>query len=100
MANFVSPFYNILKRHLRFLCPQKVEKNHPQTPWAAQTAQTEEFMFQAVAYRPTVYNTRVLRSGYERPLCWCSAAQLIVGTPYQCSNHLSCRYWLINQLIC
>ena len=26
-------------------------------PWAAQTAQTEEFMFQNVAYRPTVYKT-------------------------------------------
>ena len=26
-------------------------------PWAAQTAQTEEFMFQIVAYRPTVYIT-------------------------------------------
>ena len=26
-------------------------------PWAAQTAQTEEFMFQNVAYRPTVYRT-------------------------------------------
>ena len=25
--------------------------------WAAQTAQTEEFMFQIVAYRPTVYRT-------------------------------------------
>ena len=25
------------------------------TTWAAQTAQTEEFMFQNVAYRPTVY---------------------------------------------
>ena len=45
-------------------------KNHPQkllrktqihffflTAWAAQTAQTEEFMFQNVAYRPTVYRT-------------------------------------------
>ena len=48
-------------------------KNHPQkllrktqihffslTAWAAQTAQTEEFMFQNVAYRPTVYKTGVL----------------------------------------
>ena len=26
-------------------------------PWAAQTAQTEEFIFQNVAYRPTVYRT-------------------------------------------
>ena len=29
-------------------------------PWAAQTAQTEEFMFQNVAYRPAVYRTGVL----------------------------------------
>jgi hypothetical protein len=28
-------------------------------PWAAQTAQTEEFMFQNVAYRPVVYKTGV-----------------------------------------
>ena len=47
-------------------------KNHPQkllritqfhffflTAWAAQTAQTEEFMLQNVAYRPTVYRTGV-----------------------------------------
>ena len=27
------------------------------TAWAAKTAQTEEFMFQNVAYRPTVYRT-------------------------------------------
>ena len=26
-------------------------------PWAAQTAQTEEFMFQNVAYKPTEYKT-------------------------------------------
>jgi hypothetical protein len=26
-------------------------------PWAAQMAQTEELMFQNVAYRPTVYKT-------------------------------------------
>ena len=26
-------------------------------PWAAQTAQTKEFMFQTGAYRPTVYRT-------------------------------------------
>ena len=30
------------------------------TARAAQTAQTEEFMFQIVAYRPTVYRTGVL----------------------------------------
>ena len=51
-------------------CPQKVEKTTLKScseklkstffsllPWAAQTAQTEEFMFQIVAYRPTVYRT-------------------------------------------
>ena len=53
-----------------FFCPQKVEKNTLKScseklkstffsllPSAAQTAQTEEFMFQNVAYRPTVYRT-------------------------------------------
>ena len=47
-------------------------KNHPQkllrkiqilffflTAWAAKTAQTEEFIFQNVAYRPTVYRTGI-----------------------------------------
>ena len=29
-------------------------------PWAAQMAQTEEFMFWNVAYRPTVYKTGVV----------------------------------------
>ena len=32
------------------------------TAWAAQTAQTEEFMFQNVAYRPTVYKTGMCTS--------------------------------------
>ena len=31
-------------------------------PWAAQTAQAEEFMFQNVAYRPTVYKTGAVMS--------------------------------------
>ena len=36
----------------------KIPKNgYCALPWAAQTAQTEEFMFQNVAYRPTVYKT-------------------------------------------
>ena len=50
-------------------CPQKVEKTTIQsysefsihffslTAWAAQTAQTEEFMFQNVAKRSTVSRT-------------------------------------------
>ena len=54
-----------------FFCPKKGEKNTLKvaqknsnplfflTVWAAQTAQTEEFMFQNVAYRPTVYITGV-----------------------------------------
>ena len=50
-------------------CPQKVEKNTLKSCseklkstfwWAAQMAQTEEFMFQNVAYRPTVYRTGAL----------------------------------------
>ena len=35
-------------------------------PWAAQTAQTEEFMFQIVAYRPTVYRTGVKKLFLEK----------------------------------
>ena len=58
------------KKKIKFFLPTKSWKNHPQkllrktqihffslTAWAAQTAQTEEFMFQNVAYRPTVYKT-------------------------------------------
>ena len=39
--------------------PPKKLKKVPQKPLAvaAQMAQTEEFMFQIVAYRPTVYRT-------------------------------------------
>ena len=47
-----------------FFCPQKVEKNTIKSCseilkffYRVQTAQTEEFMFQNVAYRPTVYRT-------------------------------------------
>ena len=52
-----------------FFCPEKVEKTTLKScsensnplfsllPRAAQTAETEEFMFQNVAYRPTVYRT-------------------------------------------
>ena len=53
-----------------FFCPQKVEKTtlkscseklkstfFPLTTSTAQMAQTEEFMFKDVAYRPTVYRT-------------------------------------------
>ena len=70
--------------------PTKSWKNHPKKlirktqihffpllPWAAQTAQTEEFMFQNVAIRPTVYRTgvvgrcpimdKIVNVVYERP---------------------------------
>ena len=59
--------------HLRFFLPTKSWKNHPQkllrktqihffflTASSAQMAQTEEFMFQNVAFRPTVYRTGLL----------------------------------------
>ena len=55
-----------------FFLPTKSWTKHPQKllwktqihfffllPWAVKTAQTEEFMFQNVAYRPTVYRTGV-----------------------------------------
>ena len=39
-------------------CSEKLKYTFfPLLPWAAQTTQTEEFMFQSVAYRPTVYRT-------------------------------------------
>ena len=62
----------VFKTILSLFLPTKSWKNHPQKllrktqihfffllPWAAQTAQTEEFMFQIVAYRPTVFSTGV-----------------------------------------
>ena len=62
------------KNYNCFFCPQKVEKTTLKScseklkptffsllPWAAQTAQTEEFVFQIVAYRPTVYRTGFYR---------------------------------------
>ena len=62
----------IFSKNLKFFCPQKVEKTtlkscseklkstfFPLLPWAAQKAQKEEFMFQNVAYRPTVYRTGI-----------------------------------------
>ena len=53
----------------KFFLPTKSLKNHPQkllnstffflTAGTAQIAQTEEFMFQNLAYRPTVYRTGI-----------------------------------------
>ena len=58
-----------LKEHV-IICQWKVEKYHSKVgkqyskviffvllPWTVQAAQTEEFMIQNVAYRPTVYKT-------------------------------------------
>ena len=39
------------------------------TVWAAQTAQTDEFMFQNAAYRPTVYRTGVADCQLEKWKC-------------------------------
>ena len=60
----------IFLKFLIFFRPQKVEKTTLKScseklkstffsllTWATQTTQTEEFMFQNVAYRPTVYRT-------------------------------------------
>ena len=62
----------IFKNKFKFFFAAKSWKNHPQkllrktqihffflTILSAQTAQTEEFMFQNVAYRPTVYRTGI-----------------------------------------
>ena len=42
---------------------------------AAQTAQTEEFMFQNVAYRPTVY-----RTGFLKHVHWTRATETEIDT--------------------
>ena len=46
----------IILKKIKIKCPQKVAQKNSNPfffllPWAAQTAQTEEFMFQNVAYR-------------------------------------------------
>ena len=55
-----------------FFCPRKVEKIKKSkstffflTASTAQMAQTEEFMFQIVAYRPTVYKTGLLKFSFS-----------------------------------
>ena len=54
------------KKNLKFICQQKVEKTTLKncseilnfvSPWAAKMAPKDEFIFQNVAYRPTVYKT-------------------------------------------
>ena len=67
LRNFLVRTLQYFQTNFKFLAPTKSWKNHPQKllrknqihlfsllPWAAQT---EEFMFQNVAYRPTVYKT-------------------------------------------
>ena len=57
-----------------YICTQKVEKETLKScsaipfflvslPWVAQTAQIEGFMFQNVAYRPTVKKTGIWDGG-------------------------------------
>ena len=67
--HFMQNIICISKKIEKKNCPGKIEKNHLQnllrntrplfclTARAAQTAQTEEFMFQYVAYRQNVYKT-------------------------------------------
>ena len=46
-------------RTLQYFQNKKLKKHPQRLLRAFQTAQTEEFMFQDVAYRPTVYKTGV-----------------------------------------
>ena len=70
LCNFSMRMLKCFLKKFKFFLPTKSWKNHPQkllritqihffflTAWAAQTAQTEEFMFRNVVYRPTVYRT-------------------------------------------
>ena len=68
---YIAQFFSAdatLYHYVIFFCPWKVEKTTLKVakkystkfsllPWAAQTDQTEELMFQNVAYRPTIYKT-------------------------------------------
>ena len=73
---FFSADATILKKK----CPQKVEKTTPKScseilqmfsPIADKTAQKEEFMFQNVAYRLTIYSTEGVPSGNISNLVKC-----------------------------
>ena len=66
MQFFSADAIIFFKKFQSFFCPQKVEKNTLKSCseklkytffLTASTAQIEEFMFQNVAYRPTVYRT-------------------------------------------
>ena len=74
---------NFSMRLLKFFLPSKSWKNHPQkllrktqihffslTASTAQMAQTEEFMFQNAAYRPTVYRTGVVAVNVMSRVSW------------------------------
>ena len=58
-------FFNFADKNLKNH-PQKMLKNNDSLT-AARTAQTEEFMFRNVAYRPTVYKTGLLPTSYSIP---------------------------------
>ena len=58
-------------RKFRFFLPTKSWKNHPKSSseiLKKQTAQTEEFMFQNVNYRPVVNKTGQSTLGWSMPL--------------------------------
>ena len=71
MQLFIANATVFLKQKLIFFAHEKLKKNTLKScseilnlffallPWSAQTAQIEEFVFQNVAYRPTVYKTRI-----------------------------------------
>ena len=77
LSNFWGWFFQLFEDQIfKKFCPQKVEKPTPKscseklkstsfpfTASTAQMAQTKEFMFQNMAYRPTVY-----RTGYSMKL--------------------------------
>ena len=72
LCNFLVRTLQCFSFFKYFFCPWKHEKNHPQkllrktqilffflTASTAQMAKIEEFTFQNVAYRPTVYRTGI-----------------------------------------
>ena len=80
----METFYNVFKKKIIFFALKKLEKTPSKvaqknsnplfflTASSAQTAQTEEFMFQNVAYRPTVYRTGHVTFTviFEKKLMW------------------------------
>ena len=99
----METFYNVFKK--KIFLPSKSWKKHPQklprktqihffflTASSAQMAETEEIMFQNVAYRPTVYKTGALTVVSE----WTSQENDPKFPNFQVNGKTHCHFAKIN----